>query len=88
MLDSLGRKAIGRTAGLLYTLGGFAALLTAPIVWAGESGYWTAVNVASCRLLVVVDGRLRPVAPPGSAGTAPGAAAAGGFGGVLTLGLR
>jgi hypothetical protein len=51
-----GQKSIGRTAGLLYTLGGFAALLTAPIVWAGESGYWTAVNVASCLLVVPMGG--------------------------------
>ena len=51
-----GQKSIGRTAGLLYTLGGFAALLTAPIVWAGESGYWTAVNIASCLLVIPMGG--------------------------------
>ena len=32
------------------------AMLTAPIVWAGESGYWTAVNVASCLLVVPMSG--------------------------------
>lgn len=54
--ELFGQKSIGRTAGLMYTMGGFAAILCTPIVWAGESGYWSWVNAGNCLLVVPMTG--------------------------------